>query len=76
MLVGMALLIVGMYAWEADSGIYSFFIGFAVFTSGAAVAFAKAGEARRARAYRRRQQRLAGHSTAQATHSPAEDAHG
>jgi hypothetical protein len=58
MFVGIGLLILGMYIWDLDAGAFPFFIGFALAMGGAATAYLKAGEARRARAYERRLRRV------------------
>ena len=43
MLVGMFLIIVGMYAWASVVGVLAFFCGFALAMAGVAVSFAAAG---------------------------------
>ncbi|HEU4759393.1 MAG TPA: hypothetical protein VFT91_05350 [Dehalococcoidia bacterium] len=47
LLVGMFLLIIGMYSWASLAGTFAFFIGFALAMAGGAVVFIKAGSQRR-----------------------------
>jgi ABC-type nickel/cobalt efflux system permease component RcnA len=48
LLIGMFILIIGMYTWASVAGTFAFFIGFALAIAGAAVLFAQARH-RRAR---------------------------
>lgn len=42
LLIGMFILIIGMYAWESVAGTFAFFTGFALAIAGAAVTIAQA----------------------------------
>ena len=46
LMVGMFLIIIGMYSWASLAGTFAFFIGFALAMAGGAVAFIKAGSQR------------------------------
>lgn len=46
LLVGMFILIIGMYAWESVAGTFAFFTGFALAIAGAAIMFAQARHGR------------------------------
>jgi hypothetical protein len=48
LLIGMFVLVIGMYAWASVAGTFAFFTGFALAIAGAAIMFAQARH-RRAR---------------------------
>ncbi len=43
LLVGMFLIIIGMYSWASVGGTFAFFVGFALAMAGGAVSVIKAG---------------------------------
>jgi hypothetical protein len=46
LLIGMFVLVIGMYAWASVAGTFAFFIGFALAIGGAAIMFAQARHGR------------------------------